>query len=237
MEFADVTVLVLAGDVKCMRMISRTTTSFLTRTLQVVTGIGATNITVVAHPAIPTLVPEFARVRAGRSAFASVEAGIEAATTKYVLILSTDLPFLNEDSLGAFLELGLAALAENDACVPLAQRSACAAEPFRAFGGHRIYLAGTDWKCGSVFLLRRDAWSQIRNSVKTILGLRKHPLRLILYFLSNYRHVFSGMRYIFSHFSGWWSLNFHDVCHLMRHVLGVRCSLLTVGPPLVVDRD
>ena len=237
MDLRQVTAVVLAGDLKCMKMVARTNMSYLTRALAVVSSLNFKDIIVVAHPAIPSLAPEFRRVQNGRSAFESVRAGIQVVTTEYVLILSTDLPFIDEGALKLFIQHSLESAAENDACVPLAQRSACAAEPFRAYGGHRIHIAGLDWKCGSVFFLRRDAWSQICDALKIILGLRKQPIHLIVYFLSNYRFVCTAIRYLLSHYLGIWSLNFSDVHYLLRSVLGVRCRLLAEGPSLVVDRD
>lgn len=239
MDLREVTAIVLAGDPKCLKSIPRLGVTFIMLVLKILYSLHFRKIIVVAHPDIPTLAPDFLRVTAGKSVFDSLQAGIAATETEQVLIVSSDLPFLDSSSLIGFLQKALSC--DTEVCIPLASRSECEREPYRAIGGHRIALAGSFWKCGSVFFLRKSSWKRIQNSLELILHLRKEPIRLIFYFLVIRRLFITALRYGLSHLFPrvflFLSLGFSDVQSLLFREIHVHCAPIVGGPELVIDYD
>lgn len=238
MAFDQVTVVVLAGDPKCLDMIPGSDETYLDRALTAISALNCSNVVIVAHQQV---IDGFRSqcgvrlVRGGSSLIESLEFAFAVVQTDLVLCVSSDLAHIDKDSLKDFLQRSMDMRA--DVCVPVALCADCLRPPYNSSCGHRVRVDGQLWKCGSVFSVKRSVSKLVLSEIRFIVGMRKKPVKLIVHFLFRHRLFSLAIRYLISVIFGFNLINFWDIQLELWHKIGIKCSALKVLPNLVIDHD
>ena len=234
MDLNNLTVVLLAGDRKCLNLIpSGRGESYLERALEELRPLSCP-IILVHHPDVHPPVPMrmMTMVPAGEKLFESVAAGLTACTTDFILLLASDLPLVTT---AAIREFYLAAkLGAAEVSIALADLAAC--EALGRTTSHPIPLAGRKYKFGNAFVFRREARERILATIRDLLGLRKEPSRLVWRFLS-LRFLVSIARFALSSRFPLVALRFDEAEQLIARQVGIRTRGIVSSPFLAIDND
>lgn len=191
-------------------------------------------VVLVHHPdvALPKSSPRLTLVPAGKTLFDSVAAGLNVCQTEFIIVLATDLPLVNGESLNRFFESSC--LLEAEVIIALARLDACRRLGYDTC--HPIPLQGEQFKFGSTFFIRRRARECVLGAIENILGLRKRPIRLVQRFLS-FRFFVPLMRFMLSHIFFSLSLTYREAERLVADQIGVQARVLIADPCLAIDHD
>ena len=239
MDIDNLTVILLAGDPKCLKLIPPDQAeSYLTRASRATLALECPMI-LVHHPEVVSMkgAPSVRRVPAGRNVLESVMAGLQACQTDFALVVATDLPLINTPAIRDFLaKIGHD---QSDVSIALADHEAC-----RQLGHETrrpIPLDGRHYKFGSVFLLRTQARDQILSVYQELHGLRKQVVRLVLRFVP-FTNIVKGLRFAATFklkrlASSRLALRLSEVEDLVWCQTGLRVRGILASPSLVIDHD
>ena len=238
MQIKDLTIVLLAGDPRCLHTIPPAhAESYLTRAVRAAMTLGCP-IVLVHHPDVNLLKGSsmITRVPAGNKIFQSVEAGLTACRTEWALVLATDLPYLDSAMLTDFCVRGLESGA--DVCVALANLEACQLLDPQVV--HPILLDGKRYKFGSSFLVRVSKREEILGIYRPLAELKKQPVRLVMEaarrFLS-FGLIWQAIRYGIGFLWLPFSPRHRKVEAVLKKKLDVDIRIILSQPELVLDHD
>jgi hypothetical protein len=239
MDVNNLTVVLLAGDPKCLNPIPPVKSErYLTRAFRAAMGLGCP-IVLVNHPDVTLMRGSsiVTRVPAGRNVFESLVAGLDVCHTEYALVVATDLPKIHTGAMKDFIKQ--AGGKDADVSIALADLTACQALDHNT--SRPIPLDGRYYKFGSVFLVKCQARDRILRVYQEIHGLRKQIIRLALRFVSA-RSLFQALRFALTYkvkslAKSRIALSCSQVEDLVWQQVGVRVRGIVASPALAIDHD
>lgn len=234
MDVNKLTIVLLAGDVKCHRSIPpHGKETYLQRAFWAASEIHCP-VVLVRHRDFSF--PGFRYLRqvlAGETLYESLKAGLAACETEYILVLATDLPLINAAAIRQFLDE--ASATDTDIAIAFAYLSTCQNLGYST--SHPIPLKGGPYKFGSAFLIRTEARERMLTVVKELLELRKQPFRLVRRLLSSLRFFPQIVRFALSQRYPYFSLSLVEAGRIVEQQVGIRVRALVASPYLAIDDD
>ncbi|MBI4175181.1 nucleotidyltransferase family protein [Candidatus Berkelbacteria bacterium] len=233
MDIHNLTVILLAGDPKCGKLIPPDNNeTYLARAIRAGRDLGCPIILVYPRDIeIAPYAADMTCLPAGDHLFASLAEGLRVCKTD-ALVVATDLPFVSADALRDFYRE--ARRTEAEVSIALADLDAC-----RKIGHetkHPVPLDDRLYKFGSVFLLHRSAFERILAVVKPLLSLRKQPVKLVWQF-GSWRLLFAACRFVLSYRWHRFALSLHEAGMLIEKQVGIRTRGIVTSPSLAIDHD
>jgi hypothetical protein len=230
MNLKNISIVLLAGNPKCLQFIPDSNFTYFEVALTAVKGLCCQKIAVVSDFTFGALmkVPH-QKVPGGPTAYDSLMAGLQAVRGELVLVVATDLPLLTEQALRDFLTQ-VEEAPEADFYCSLATSESCNAAGQKKLG---MPIDGKSTACGSVFLVRQAALPAISQQAERILALRRKKLKCALAIVG-YQPI---PRLALSFLRPSWGFSLGEVELLLTKGTKIRWKGIWSDPGLVVDYD